>query len=72
MYYKISGTSMAAPHVSGLVALIYAANPNLHWKEVKEIIISTVQPSKRWREKTVSGGVIDAEAAVKKAIEMLD
>ncbi|GER59193.1 hypothetical protein ULMA_13010 [Patiriisocius marinus] len=35
------GTSMAAPFVSGLAALVFAANPNLTAVEVKDIIEST-------------------------------
>jgi subtilisin family serine protease len=39
-YLKISGTSMAAPHVSGLVALILEENPGLSPAQVKENIMN--------------------------------
>jgi len=45
-YGFFSGTSSAAPHVSGLAALIMAVNPDLTALEVKEKILSTVQPIK--------------------------
>ncbi len=41
-YAAWSGTSMATPHVTGLAALIWAANPQMTAQEVKERITSTV------------------------------
>ena len=38
-----SGTSYAAPHVSGVAALILSVNPNLTGQEVRDIIMSTAQ-----------------------------
>ncbi len=43
-YRPMSGTSMAAPFVSGLAALIYGVNPNLTVSEVKSIINQSVVP----------------------------
>lgn len=40
-YATWSGTSMAAPHVVGLVGLILSANPNLTREEVFDRIVST-------------------------------
>ncbi|MEL6478075.1 MAG: S8 family serine peptidase [Pseudomonadota bacterium] len=40
----LSGTSMAAPHVAGAAALAWALDPTLTVEEVKEAILSTVDP----------------------------
>lgn len=42
-YNTISGTSMATPHVTGAVALLYQANPNLTIEEVKETLKKTAR-----------------------------
>jgi subtilisin family serine protease len=36
-----SGTSMAAPHAAGIVALMLEANPNLNLNEVRQILRAT-------------------------------
>jgi subtilisin family serine protease len=70
-----NGTSAAAPHVSGLAALIISINPNLTVQQVNDIIEQTAQKIGRYRYKTKSGrnngtwnvevgyGLIDACAA---------
>ncbi len=42
-YGVLSGTSMAAPHVSGLAALIRSRNPRLSPEEVRRLIESTAE-----------------------------
>jgi len=40
-YDTLSGTSMAAPHVSGVVALMLSANPNMTTEEIRNIWTSS-------------------------------
>ena len=43
-YNFTSGTSYAAPHVSGAAALLIQKNPGIHHHEVKSILLTTVEP----------------------------
>lgn len=70
-YELLSGTSMAAPQVTGAVGLIYSVNPRLSWREVKEIILSTVRPSAELQGRVLTGGMLDVGAAVRKAKGLL-
>lgn len=40
-YGSISGTSMAAPHVTGITALLYQADPTLTPAEVEDVLLDT-------------------------------
>lgn len=53
--YK-SGTSMAAPHVAGAIALLKSLHPALTATEIRELIVSTVNPLPALSGKCVSGG----------------
>ncbi len=73
--YEWSGTSMAAPHVSGVAAMVWTANNNLTGAEVKEIICSTanylVNLGKSGLEyHKTEYKLVDAYSAVKKALNI--
>ncbi len=63
---------MATPHVTGAIALIYSVNPNLTAPQVKEILMTTLTPNEHWQGKSVSEGILNVEAAVKKAAESIE
>ncbi len=44
-YAYYNGTSMATPHVSGVVALMLSANPDLSHEQVRQIITETAENS---------------------------
>ena len=80
-YERDSGTSMAAPVVTGLAALLLDYFPNLTAADVKRIILAsavrhsdqTVQKpgggSARFGDLSATGGIVNAYAAIKMAQE---
>lgn len=59
-----SGTSMAAPFVSGIAALVQATNPNLNYHELKTRLLKTSAPLASLRGKVNSEGMINAYHAL--------
>jgi cell wall-associated protease len=83
-YAFLDGTSMAAPVVSGIAALIRSYYPELSAAEVKQILVQSVDKSQSGQlfskpgtedeviamsELTVSGGIVNAYNALKLAEE---
>ncbi|MBD3666989.1 MAG: S8 family serine peptidase [Kangiella sp.] len=69
-YYTVmSGTSMAAPHASGIVALMLEANPNLTWREVKRILQDTATNMPGLEPWESGAGYVNAYAAVKAVLD---
>jgi serine protease AprX len=77
LYSSISGTSMATPHMSGLVALMLEVNPALTMDGVLAAVTSTARPmfaqdaathtTRQLAEWEVGAGYADAYAAVRAA-----
>ncbi len=63
-YEYYSGTSMAAPHVSGVAALLYGMHPDWTYQSVRDAILKNVRSVSSMQGKTVTGGVLDAAAAL--------
>lgn len=85
-YKELSGTSMAAPVVTGIVALLWNYFPELKPKDLKKIILDTGIEGAKWtvrrridadkykelsfKDMSVTGKIVNAENAVKKAAEI--
>lgn len=65
-YTQISGTSMATPFVSGVVALMLDADPTLTPDEIRSILTSTASKMPGREEWEVGSGYVNAHAAVDK------
>jgi subtilisin family serine protease len=58
---------MAAPIVTGTVALMLQANPSLRPESVKAILVRTAVSSSRYDQFTQGAGFLNARAAVEMA-----
>ncbi|MFT4724742.1 MAG: serine protease AprX, partial [Colwellia sp.] len=67
-YTRISGTSMAAPHVAGIIALMWEANPNLTNLQIKTILQETATNMPGYQSWEVGAGHVNAYAAVAGAL----
>ena len=73
-YRYLYGTSMAAPHVAGVAAMIFGIDPTFTAEEVKDIIVSTATGSYEngIGNKKCSRGLLNARLAVEEAIRRRD
>jgi CshA-type fibril repeat protein len=61
-YAQASGTSMAAPHVTGALALCASANRGLSQNDLKSILLESAAPTPSLTGKVKSGGRLDVGA----------
>lgn len=74
-YASWNGTSMAAPHVAGVAALMLEANPSLTVDQIEQILKDTAQAKTdtEYSQSPNDGygyGVVDAYAAVSEALRL--
>lgn len=67
-YLHLSGTSMAAPHVAGVAALVVSAHPNYTNTEVRDVLIATA--GQLFVSPLVGAGSLDAYAALTAPMEL--
>lgn len=73
-YGYMDGTSMAAPIVSGITALVWSVDQEMSSGDVKQIITETTTQKVLSRRKNDTGTyyMIDAKSAVEKAVEKFE
>jgi serine protease len=70
-YGAESGTSQAAPFVAGVMALVWSKYPTLTYQQVISDIYQSVTPVAALKGKSVTGGEVNAAAALKLAADTL-
>ncbi|NMH61380.1 S8 family peptidase [Alteromonas ponticola] len=68
-YTMISGTSMATPHVSGIIALMLEANPNLDPLTIKKLLQESATNMPGYQRWEVGAGYVNARSAVAAALD---
>lgn len=67
-YKSFSGTSMAAPHVAGVAALVRGKNKKLNYAQIKKIILTSVDKKDSLKGKVLTGGRLNAARAIEAPI----
>ena len=64
-YAFMSGTSMAAPMVTGAAAMLYSARTDLELLDVKNALLQSAHKLATLKGRVLSGGMLDVTAAMK-------
>ena len=63
-YIWQSGTSLAAPHVTGVAGLVMELQPELSYRQLRTRILATARPVPGLNGTSATGGVVNAFAAI--------
>jgi subtilisin family serine protease len=66
-YKLLSGTSMAAPMVAATAAMLHEQDPHLTYSQIRSAIKASVVPDAALAGKTVTGGLLNLDAALQQA-----
>lgn len=66
-----SGTSMAAPHVSGVCALLKSHKPGLSHHQIRTLVLNTVDVIPALQGRTITGGRLNAHSALLASMDVL-
>ena len=69
-YASFVGTSMATPHVAGVVALIRSANKRLTPAQIRSILTTTAKQLSPNDTNQYGAGIVQADLAVRKAVSL--
>lgn len=64
-YYLASGTSMAAPHVAGVIALLESRAPARDWKALRNLVLAGADPVAATEVSTITGRRLNARGALR-------
>jgi subtilisin family serine protease len=67
-YTRLSGTSMAAPHVAGAAAILAQRHPRWTAEKLKAALVSTAKPSARPSVYEQGAGRVDVDRAVRQRV----
>jgi thermitase len=71
-FERLSGTSMATPHVSGVAALLAAYEPELSHLQIKSRIVSSARKLASLKNKVSSAGILNAYMALTDQVSPAD
>ncbi|MBY0471186.1 S8 family serine peptidase [bacterium] len=69
-FLLVSGTSQAAPAVSNVAGQVLDANPGLNFKDLRKVLMETVDKKDFLTGKVASGGIVNGQRAVAAALLM--
>jgi serine protease len=70
-YARLTGTSMATPHVAGVAALVWSSRPTLAPAQVREVLEKSAKDlGTPGRDQTYGHGLVQAKAAMTKLREL--
>lgn len=70
-YMTMTGSSMAAPHVSAVAALLYSYKDNLFPANIKALILESYKPVAKLKGKVINPGIPSALSTVLEADKLL-